>query len=104
MAYVFVPTGRSCGEASPRLVKRLLDQGATSEWSARPLELKRKLEQRALEASLKSGMIRRTEAGTYWVDEEKWSRCRARQMRWVVISIMAVLLLFAILYVLGEFS
>ena len=44
MGYVFIPSGggRGCIEAKPRLIRRLLKQGATSELSARPLELKRR--------------------------------------------------------------
>jgi hypothetical protein len=105
MAYVYIPTaGRSRpAGASARLVRRLLSQGATSQWSARPLELKRGYERAALEASLASGMIHRTDEGTYWVDEEKWARWRRKQLRIVVVAVMAVFLMFAILFVLGEF-
>lgn len=104
MAVVFVPPGGGCGESSPRLVKKLLDAGATSEWSARPLEPAKKLEQRALERSLRAGIIRRTAKGDYWVDEERYSACRARQMRWAAVAVLATFLLLAILFVLGEFS
>jgi|SRR5687767_17212 len=105
MAYEYIPSGagRGCSQGSPRLIKRLLNQGATSQWSARPLELKRKHEHVALEASLKSGMIHRTDEGTYWVDEEKWARCRTKQMRIVLVAVLGVFLMFAILFVLGEF-
>ena len=103
MGYVFIPSGGGGSQASPRLIRRLLHQGATSQWSARPLELKRKHEHAALEASLKSGMIHRTDAGTYWVDEEKWARCRTKQMRIVLVAVLGVFLVFAILFVLGEF-
>ena len=98
----FVPSGGGCGKSSPRLVKKLLDQGATSEWSARPLEPGRKLEQRALARNLRAGIIRRTDKGDYWVDQERWAACRTRQLRVVTIAVFASLLLMAILFVLGE--
>ena len=105
MGYVFIPSGagRSCSEGSPRLVRRLLNQGATSQWSARPLELKRRYDFTELEANVKLGMIHRTDEGTYWVDEEKWARCRTKQVRIVIIAVLGVFLMFAILFVLGEF-
>lgn len=105
MGYVFIPSGggRGCIEAKPRLIRRLLKQGATSQWSARPLELKRRYDFTELESNLKLGMIHRTDEGTYWVDEEKWARCRTKQARIAIIAVMAVLLMFAILFVLGEF-
>jgi len=105
MGHVFIPSGggSSCIEAKPRLIRRLLKQGATSQWSARPLELKRRYDFTELEANLKLGMIHRTDEGTYWVDEEKWARCRTKQARIAIIAVMAVLLMFAILFVLGEF-
>lgn len=102
MAVVFVPPGGSCGKSSPRLVKKLLDQGATSEWSARPLEPGRRIEQRALERSLRAGIIRRTGKGDYWVDQERWAACRTRQLRLVAFAALATFLLLAILFVLGE--
>jgi hypothetical protein len=101
-----VPVNRgSCGgrEPSHRLVKRLLDQGATSEWSARPLEPKNPLETKRLERTLSTGIVHRTDRGTYWVDEERWRACRTRQLRFAGIAVLGVLLMFAILFVLGEF-
>ncbi len=102
MEALYVPPGGSCGKSTPRLVKKLLADGATSEWSARALEPTRKIEQRALERSLKSGLIRSTAEGKYWVDEERYSAWRTTQIRWAVISVLATFLLLAILYVLGE--
>lgn len=105
MGSVFIPGGgkRGCLEAKPRLIRRLLAQGATSQWSARPLELKRRYDHTELETNLKAGMIHRTDEGTYWVDEEKWARCRMKQVRIVIVTVLGVFLVFAILFVLGEF-
>ena len=101
MAY-FVPR-RSRSVPSSRMVKRLLDAGATSEWSARPLETKGPIEGRMLERSLRSGIVRQTDKGTFWVDEERLARCRAKQLRFALIAVLGVLLMFGILFILGEF-
>ena len=37
MEALYVPPGGSCGKSTTRLVKKLLADGATSEWSARAL-------------------------------------------------------------------
>ena len=102
--YVPVPQ-RGCGgpEPSRAIIRRLLAEGATSEWSARPLEPRNKLEARRLERTLRDGIVHQTSKGTYWVDQERWERCRARQLRIVGVAVLAVLLMFAILFVLGEF-
>jgi len=96
---------RSCGGGDPSsvLIKRLLDAGATSEWSARPLELRNSFEAKRLERTLRTGIIRRTDKGAYWVDEELWHQCRTKQLRLVGFAILGVILLFAILFILGEF-
>jgi hypothetical protein len=100
----YVPSGgESCGTTSPRLVRKLLAEGATSQWSAKPLSPTRRIEQRALERAVRTGIIRRTDEGAYWVDQERWDACRAKQARFAVIAVFGVLLMFAILFVLGEF-
>ena len=103
---MYVPTvPRGCGtSANPRLVRKLLSAGATSQWSAKPLSPARRIEKLELERSIRSGVIHRTESGDYWVDEERWAECRTKQMRIVGIAVAASLLLIAILYVLGELS
>jgi hypothetical protein len=98
----FVPHG-SGNVPSTRLVKRLRDAGATSEWSARPLETKSPIEGRMLERSLRSGVVRQTDKGTFWVDEERLARCRTKQLRFALIAVLGVLLMFGILFILGEF-
>ena len=106
MAVVYTPifTGSNGSTAhTSRLVKRLLDAGATSEWSAKPFEPRNRVETRALERAVKAGMIKRTEGGTYWVDQERYAQCRTKQIRFAIIAVMAMLLLFAILFILGEF-
>src|SRR5688572_22691811 len=96
---------RSCGGGDPSsvLIKRLLDAGATSEWSARPLELRNSFEAKRLERTLRTGIIRRTDQCAYWLDEELWHQRRTTQLRPVASAILGVLLMFAILFVLGEF-
>lgn len=90
-------------EGRQRLVRKLRGAGAISAWSAQPFEPGNRMERRALDRALRCGMIRRTDEGTYWVDEEKVARIRAREVRWVIISILLMMLLFGILYILGEF-
>jgi hypothetical protein len=106
VGYVYTPivAGSHGGSAhTSRLVKRLLDAGATSEWSAKPFEPRNSVETRALERAIKAGMIRRTDGGTYWVDQERYAQCRTKQIRFAIIAAMGMLLLFAILFILGEF-
>ncbi len=87
-----------------RVARRLHDAGATSEWSAQPFEPKGRLEHRGLEACLASGLVVRTEAGTYFVDPERYEAMRVRQ-RWALIVAVAVMLIgIAILYLTGEFQ
>ena len=86
-----------------RLVCRLRADGATSAGSACPFEPGNRLERRALERALRCGMIRRTDEGTYWVDEDAVARVRALEVRWLIIGLLMMLLMFGILYILGEF-
>ena len=48
-------------------------------------------------------MIKRTDGGTYWVDQERYAQCRTKQIKFTIIAVMGMLLLFAILFILGEF-
>ena len=93
----------SRGGASSRLVKRLLDAGATSEWSARPLETKGRIEARQLDRSLRLGVLKQTDKGLFFVDQERLARCRAKQLRAALIAVFGMFLLFAIVFILGEF-
>ena len=101
MAAAFVHT--SGQGACSRLVKRLLDAGATSEWSAQPLEPRNRIEERTLARTLRRGLIKRTAQGTFWVDEARYSQWRTTQLRYALIAVFAMFLMFAILFVLGEF-
>ena len=106
MGYVYTPIGTGAYGSTAhtsRLVKRLLDDGATSEFSARPFEPRNRIETRALERAVRAGMIKRTDSGTYWVDQERYAQCRTKQIRFAIIAVMGMLLLFAILFILGEF-
>jgi hypothetical protein len=98
-AYV-VASGKAGGR---RLVRRLRSAGATSERSAKPLEPANRMEERSLARALRCGTIRRTDAGLYWVDEAKLARIRARELRFLVIALLGLVLLFGVLFILGEF-
>jgi len=87
-----------------RVARRLFDEGATSQWSAREFEPKNGLERRALAACLASGLVTRTEAGTYFVDPERYEALRVRQRWALIIAVAAMLILFAVLYLTGEFN
>lgn len=93
----------SSRSGSKRVVRRLRREGATSAWSARPFEPTSRLERRALERALHAGLVHRTDEGTYWVDEERVARLRTCELRWVLVSLLAMVLLFGILTILGEF-
>ena len=87
-----------------RLARRLFAEGATSQWSARAFEAKNSLERRGLEAALASGLVVRTEAGTYFVNPERYEALRVQQ-RWAIIVGVAILLfMFAVLYLTGELT
>ena len=101
--YVPVTSGTSAGGSCHRLVRRLLAEGATSQWSARPYEPRNKLDARRLERALESGFVHRTDKGTYWVDQERWQACRTKQVRFAIVAVLFMFLVFAILFVLGEF-
>lgn len=105
MGYVYTPIvgGSQVTAHTSRLVKRLLDAGATSEWSAKSFEPRNAIETRALERAVKAGMIKRTDGGTYWVDQERYAQCRTKQIKFTIIAVMGMLLLFSILFILGEF-
>lgn len=91
--------GRKC-----RVAGRLFRDGATSEWSARAYEPKNGPERRGLEAAVASGLVVRTDAGTYFVDPARYENMRTRQ-RWAIIAAVAILLIgLAILFLTGEFT
>jgi len=87
-----------------RVARRLFDEGATSQWSARAFEPRNGLEQRALAACLASGLVVRTEAGTYFVNAERYEALRVRQRWALIITVAVMLILFAVLYLTGEFN
>ena len=85
-----------------RVARRLHAAGATSPWAAQAFEPRNRLERRGLESCLASGLVVRTEAGTYFVDPERYEAMRVRQ-RWALIAAVAVMLIgIAVLYLTGE--
>ena len=105
MDMVFVPPTESRGAIGRRrVIRKLRKDGATSAGTARPFEPSNRLEERGLARALRCGMVRQTDKGGFWVDEEKVAACRTKEIRFVIIGLLAMLLLFAILYVLGEFN
>ena len=98
-----VAASSSSSSGKCRVARRLHAAGATSEWSAMEFEPRNRLERRGLEACLASRLVVRTEAGTYFVNPERYEEMRVRQ-RWAIIVAVAVMLIgIAILYVTGEF-
>ncbi len=91
--------GRKC-----RVARHLFRDGATSQWSARAYEPRNALERGGLEAAIASGLVVRTEAGTYFVNPVRYEAMRTRQ-RWAIIAAVALILIgLAVLYLTGEFS
>ncbi len=104
MAAVVVVAGSSDESRKCRVARRLFRDGATSEWSARAFEPKNGPERRGLEAAVASGLVVRTEAGTYFVNAVRYETMRTRQ-RWAIIAAVTIMLIgFAILYLTGEFT
>jgi len=87
-----------------RVARRLLAMGATSPWSAQKFETKNGRERSGLDAAVASGVVVKTEAGTYFVDPVRYEALQTQQRWAIIISVAVVLLLMAILYVTGEFS
>lgn len=103
MDVAFVPTGESRGAIGRRrVIRKLRRDGATSLGTARPFEPKNRLEERGLARALRCGMVRSTEKDTYWVDEEKVAECRSKELRFVLIVLLVMLMVFGTLYILGE--
>jgi hypothetical protein len=101
MAYV---SSTSSSAWKRRVARRLFNDGATSQWSARAFEPMHDRERHGLEEGLTSGLIVRTEAGTYYVPAERYEAMRVQE-RWALIVIVAVLLIgLAVLYLTGEFT
>jgi hypothetical protein len=92
------------GESCQRVVRRLLKEGATSPWSAKPFEPRRRLEERSLERGLRMGLVVRTEDGLYWVNQEKYEAWCTTQRRILIVAATVMALLLGILYILGELS
>ena len=92
------------GESCQRVVRRLLKEGATSPWSAKPFEPNRRLEERSLERGLRMGLVVRTEDGRYWVNQEKYADWCATQRRILIVAVTVMVLLLGVLYLLGELS
>jgi hypothetical protein len=101
MAGVVLASGG--GKHRARLVRRLRADGATSVSSARPLELKNPFDRRGLESALRCGVIKRADGDTYYVDEERAAEVRTRELRFLLIALLAMAMLFGILFILGEF-
>ncbi len=87
-----------------RVAGRLFAKGATSPWSAPAFEPKNSRDRQGLAAALASGLVVRTEDGTYYVHPERYERMRAHQRWAVVIAIAIMLIMLAILFVTGEFN
>jgi hypothetical protein len=96
----YVPSGN---EGRHRILRRLRKEGAISAASARAYEPRNSLERKALERAVKCGVVRRTEKDTYWIDQDRLAAVRTQELRFVGVTILGVLLLFGILFILGEF-
>jgi hypothetical protein len=90
-------------EGRRRILRRLRKDGATSPASARAYEPKNGIERRALERAVKCGVVRAAGNDTYWVDEDRVRAVRSVELRFVGVTVLGVLLLFGILFILGEF-
>lgn len=87
-----------------RVARRLHAAGATSAWSAQAFEPKNGRERRALEAAVATGLVVRTEAGTYFVHAERYEALQVKQ-RWSLILVVAAMLFaLAVLFLTGEFN
>jgi len=97
-----VYTGNEGGKC--RVARRLFHRGATSAWSAQEFEPRNRRERSGLASALASGLVVRTEAGTYFVDPDRYERMRVRQRWAITIGIAVVLVMMAVLFLLGEFN
>jgi predicted NAD/FAD-dependent oxidoreductase len=95
---------RSSEGGKCRVARRLHAAGATSAWSAQSFEPRNHLERRGLEAGLASGLVVRTEAGTYFVNPERYEAMRVRQRWSIIVAVAAVLIGLAVLYLTGELT
>jgi len=87
-----------------RLARRFFEEGATSKWSARPFEPKNGRERRALAACLAAGLVVRTDKDMYFVDAARYEAMQTRTRWALILAFAVVVILFAILYVTGEFN
>lgn len=101
---VVVVAGSSSDGRKRRVARHLFRDGATSQWSARPYEPKSGLDRRGLEAGLASGLVVRTEAGTYFVNLVRYEAMQTRQRWAIIVAVAASLIGLAVLYLTGEFS
>ncbi len=101
---VVVVAGSSSEARKCRVAGQLFRDGATSQWSARPYEPRNGPERRGLEAAVTSGLVVRTEAGSYFVNPVRYEAMRTRQRWALIVAIASILLGLAVLYLTGEFS